>query len=90
MRCTESSKEGNMSESGNERMAELIEWQARCADQSNSLERMREERDALLTTIVTMKQREDALISRVTELEEIVQRMTQEIARHRADGELYP
>lgn len=75
---------------GNERMAELIEWQARCADQANSLERMRDERDALLTTIVSMRHREDALVTRVAELEEIVHRMTQEIARHRADGELYP
>lgn len=75
---------------GNERMAELIEWQARCSDAQNSIERLREERDALLTTIVSYGQREDALIERVTELESTVQRMSQEIARHRADGELYP
>jgi hypothetical protein len=37
-----------------------------------------------------MKQREDALVSRLSELEDIVQRMTHEITRHRADGELYP
>jgi outer membrane murein-binding lipoprotein Lpp len=37
-----------------------------------------------------MRQKEDALVTRVTELEAIVQRMSQEIARHRADGELYP
>jgi len=29
-------------------------------------------------------------VSRVTELEASVQRMAQEITRHRADGELYP
>lgn len=75
---------------GNERMAELIEWQARCSDAQNSIERLREERDALLSTVVAHRQREDALVSRVTELEATVQRMTQEIARHRADGELYP
>ena len=75
---------------GNERMAELIEWQARCSDAQNSIERLREERDALLSTIVAQRQREDALVTRITELESTVQRMTQEIARHRADGELYP
>jgi len=75
---------------GNERMAELIEWQARCSDAQNSIERLREERDALLSTIVAHRQREDALVTRITELEATVQRMTQEIARHRADGELYP
>ena len=71
-------------------MAELIEWQARCSDAQNSIERLREERDALLSTIVAHRQREDALVTRITELEATVQRMTQEIARHRADGELYP
>jgi len=75
---------------GNERMAELIEWQARCSDAQNSIERLREERDALLSTVVAHRQREDALVTRITELEATVQRMTQEIARHRADGELYP
>ena len=75
---------------GNDRLAEIIEWQARCSDAQNSIERLREERDALLSTIVSMRQKEDALVERVTELEAVVQRMTQEIARHRADGELYP
>lgn len=75
---------------GNERLAEVIEWQARCSDAQNSIERLREERDGLLTTIVALRQREDALVSRVTELEESVSRLSQEIARHRADGELYP
>ncbi len=75
---------------GNDRLAEMIEWQARCSDAQNSIERLREERDALLSTIVSMRQKEDALVTRVTELEAIVQRMSQEIARHRADGELYP
>jgi hypothetical protein len=37
-----------------------------------------------------MKQREDALVTRVTELDDIVKRMTHEVTRHRADGELYP
>lgn len=80
---------GNMSD-GNERLAEIIEWQSRCADSQTSIERLREERDALLSTISAMRSREDALVTRVTELEESVQRMSQEIARHRADGELYP
>ncbi len=75
---------------GNDRLAEMIEWQTRCSDAQNSIERLREERDALLSTIVSMRQKEDALVTRVTELEAIVQRMSQEIARHRADGELYP
>lgn len=79
-----------MSESGNEKLAEIIEWQARCSDAQTSIETLRDERDALLVTIASLRIREDALVSRVTELEGMVQRMTQEIARHRADGELYP
>ena len=79
-----------MSEQANEQLAEMIEWQARCNDAQNSIERLREERDGLLNTIFSLTQREDALVSRLTELEAIVMRMTHEIARHRADGELYP
>lgn len=79
-----------MSEQANEQLAEMIEWQARCTDAQNSIERLREERDGLLNTIYSLTQREDALVSRLTELEGIVIRMTHEIARHRADGELYP
>jgi chromosome segregation ATPase len=79
-----------MSESGNERLAEIIEWQARCSDAQTSIEALRDERDALLATIASLRIREDALVSRITELEQSVQRMAQEIARHRADGELYP
>ena len=79
-----------MSEQANEQLAEMIEWQARCNDAQNSIERLREERDGLLNTISSLTQREDALVTRVTELEAIVMRMTHEIARHRADGELYP
>ena len=79
-----------MSEQANEQLAEMIEWQARCNDAQNSIERLREERDGLLNTIFSLSQREDALVSRLTELEAIVVRMTHEIARHRADGELYP
>jgi BMFP domain-containing protein YqiC len=89
MRYAENWNEGSMSD-GNDRLAEMIEWQARCSDAQNSIERLREERDALLSTIVSMRQKEDALVTRVTELEAIVQRMSQEIARHRADGEMYP
>jgi chromosome segregation ATPase len=89
MRYAKNWNEGSMSD-GNDRLAEMIEWQARCSDAQNSIERLREERDALLSTIVSMSQKEDALVTRVTELEAIVQRMSQEIARHRADGELYP
>jgi chromosome segregation ATPase len=79
-----------MSEQGNERLAEIIEWQARCSDAQTSIERLREERDALLTTIAALRDREDALVTRITELEESVHRLTQEVSRHRADGELYP
>jgi BMFP domain-containing protein YqiC len=89
MRYAKNWNEESMSD-GNDRLAEMIEWQARCSDAQNSIERLREERDALLSTIVSMRQKEDALVTRVTELEAIVQRMSQEIARHRADGELYP
>ena len=89
MRYAKNWNEGSMSD-GNDRLAEMIEWQARCSDAQNSIERLREERDALLSTIVSMRQKEDALVTRVTELEAIVQRMSQEIARHRADGEMYP
>lgn len=79
-----------MSESGNERLAEVIEWQARCSDAQTSIERLREERDALLSTISALRDREDALVDRITDLEASVQRLTQEVARHRGDGELYP
>ena len=89
MRYAKNWNEESMSD-GNDRLAEMIEWQARCSDAQNSIERLREERDALLSTIVSMRQKEDALVTRVTELEAIVQRMSQEIARHRADGEMYP
>ena len=71
-------------------MAEIQMWQSRTIDLETTLERMREERDALLLTIGSIKQREDALVSRLSELEDIVQRMTHEITRHRQDGELYP
>lgn len=79
-----------MSERSNERLAEIIEWQARCSDQQTSIETLRDERDALLATIASLRIREDALVSRVTELEGTVQRLSQEIARHKGDGELYP
>lgn len=74
----------------NEQMAEVIEWQTRCNDLQTSNERLREERDALLNTLVQMRQREDALLSRITELEATLQRLTLEVSRHRSDGELYP
>jgi chromosome segregation ATPase len=79
-----------MSEQANEQLAEMIEWQARCSDAQTSIERLREERDALLTTISALRHREDALVTRVTELEDSVSRLSQQVARHRADGELYP
>jgi len=65
-------------------------WQSRTSDLETSLERMREERDGLLLTVTSIKQREDAFVRRLSELEDIVKRMTHEITRHRADGELYP
>jgi len=65
-------------------------WSSRCNDLETSLERLREERDALLSTLSDLKARENALVSRMTELESTVHRMSHEIARHRADGELYP
>lgn len=74
----------------NTMIAEIQMWQSRTSDLETSLERLRDERDALLSTIVSMKQREDALVTRVTELDDIVKRMTHEVTRHRADGELYP
>lgn len=79
-----------MSEQANEQLAEMIEWQARCSDAQTSIERLREERDGLLTTITVLSQREDALVTRITELEAAVSRLSQQVARHRADGELYP
>ncbi len=65
-------------------------WSSRCNDLETSLERLREERDALLSTLSDLKARENALVSRMSELESTVQRMSHEIARHRSDGELYP
>lgn len=65
-------------------------WQSRCNDLETSLERLRDERDALLSTLASWNIRENALVSRITELESSVHRMQHEISRHRADGELYP
>jgi hypothetical protein len=48
--------------------AELIEWQARCADLSNSLERMREERDAARASV-------DLLWGDLVKLEDLYQMM---------------
>lgn len=48
--------------------AELIEWQARCADLSNSLERMREERDAARASV-------DLLWADLVKLEDLYQTM---------------
>lgn len=48
--------------------AELIEWQARCSDLSNSLERMREERDAARASV-------DLLWGDLVKLEDLYQMM---------------
>lgn len=48
--------------------AELIEWQARCNDLSNSLERMREERDAARSSV-------DLLWGDLVKLEDLYQTM---------------
>jgi len=71
-------------------IAEIQMWQSRVGDMETSMERLREERDALVTSIASIKHREDALIERITELEGIVKRMTIALSQHRADGELYP
>lgn len=74
----------------NHMIAEVQMWQSRTSDLETSVERLREERDMLLSTIVTFRHREDVLMSRLTELDDIVKRLTIEVSRHRADGELYP
>lgn len=57
-----------------EDLAEMLEWQARCRDFETSNERIREERDSLINTVVTLRQREDALVTRITELEQLSQK----------------
>jgi predicted nucleic acid-binding Zn-ribbon protein len=52
--------------------AELIEWQARCADLSNSLERMREERDAARASV-------DLLWGDIAKIEDLYQMMKEQI-----------
>lgn len=74
----------------NHMIAEVQMWQSRTSDLETSVERLRDERDVLLSTIVTFRHREDVLMSRLTELDDIVKRLTIEVSRHRADGELYP
>lgn len=74
----------------NNAIAEIIMWQSRVQDLETSNERLREERDSLLSTIVSLNNRERALLTRLTELDNTVQRMSREVSRHRADGELYP
>jgi hypothetical protein len=74
----------------NHMIAEVQMWQSRTSDLETTVERLREERDVLLSTIVTFRHREDVLMSRLTELDDIVKRLTIAVTRHRADGELYP
>jgi len=74
----------------NSAIAEIIMWQSRVQDLETSNERLREERDSLLSTIVSLNNRERVLLTRLTELDNTVQRMSREMSRHRADGELYP
>jgi predicted nuclease with TOPRIM domain len=74
----------------NDMIAELHMWQSRVSDLETSNGRLREERDALLSTISDLHAREQSLLTRLTELDNIVQRMSREVSRHRADGELYP
>jgi len=74
----------------NTAIAEIQMWQSRVQDLETSNERLRDERDSLLSTIVSLNAREHSLLTRLTELDNIVQRMSREMSRHRADGELYP
>ena len=74
----------------NTAIAEIQMWQSRVQDLETSNERLREERDSLLSTIVSLNNRERALLTRLTELDNTVQRMSREVSRHRTDGELYP
>lgn len=74
----------------NTAIAEIQMWQSRVQDLETSNERLRDERDSLLSTIVSLNAREQSLLTRLTELDNIVQRMSREMSRHRADGELYP
>lgn len=59
--------------------AELIEWQARCADLSNSLERMREERDAARASV-------DLLWGDIVRLEDLYQMMKESASRALAEN----
>lgn len=74
----------------NHMIAEVQMWQSRTSDLETSVERLREERDMLLTTVRRARHREDVLIIKLNELHDMVKRLTIEVTRHRADGELYP
>ena len=59
--------------------AELIEWQARCADLSNSLERMRKERDAARASV-------DLLWGDIVKIEDLYQMMKESASRALAEN----
>lgn len=64
--------------------AELIEWQARCGDLQNSVERLREERDAARSSVDLLMHENDALETKLREATALVGRLT--IALQTGDG----
>lgn len=64
--------------------AELIEWQSRCGDLQNSVERLREERDAARSSVDLLMHENEALETKLREATALVGRLT--IALQTGDG----
>lgn len=62
-------------EANNHQLAELIEWQARCADLENANEALREEREQARSTADLLMHECARLEARVTELSAFVDRL---------------
>lgn len=62
-------------ETNNNQLAELIEWQSRCADLQNANETLREERDHARASVDLLMHECAKLEARVTELSAFVDRL---------------
>lgn len=56
--------------------AELIEWQARCGDLQNSVERLREERDKARDSVDLLLHDNEELTTKLRQAEAMVGRLT--------------
>jgi dynactin complex subunit len=65
----------------NELIAEMVEWQSRCADLQNANERLREERDAARSSVDLLMHENHALGSTIKDLGGLVDRLRTHIAQ---------